>query len=73
MKLKYTIFYVEDVTRSIEFYEQAFGLKRTMIHESGDYGELNTGTTTLSFSSRRLMNELGKSPGTPDPSSPFLK
>ncbi|GKT37599.1 VOC family protein [Aduncisulcus paluster] len=73
MKLKYTIFYVEDVTRSIEFYEQAFGLKRTMIHESGDYGELNTGTTTLSFSSRRLMNELGKAPGTPDPSSPVFE
>ncbi|MFW5499155.1 MULTISPECIES: VOC family protein [unclassified Maridesulfovibrio] len=73
MKLKYTIFYVEDVTGSIEFYEQAFGLQRTMIHESGDYGELDTGSTTLSFSSRRLMTELGKSPGTPDPSSPVFE
>ena len=73
MKLKYTIFYVEDVTGSIEFYEQSFGLQRTMIHESGDYGELDTGSTTLSFSSRRLMTELGKSPGTPDPSSPVFE
>ncbi|ACS80522.1 VOC family protein [Maridesulfovibrio salexigens] len=73
MKLKYTIFYVEDVTSSIEFYEQAFGLKRTMIHESGDYGELDTGSTTLSFSSRRLMTELGKSPGIPNPSSPVFE
>lgn len=73
MRLKYTILYVEDVTRSIEFYEQVFGLQRTMIHESGDYGELNTGGTTLSFSSRRLMTELGKSPGTPDPASPVFE
>ncbi|WP_421902534.1 VOC family protein [Maridesulfovibrio sp.] len=73
MHLKYTILYVEDVTRTIEFYEQAFGLQRTMIHESGDYGELDTGTTTLSFSSRRLMTELGKSPGTPDPTSPIFE
>tara|TARA_Y100001954_G_scaffold239398_1_gene313664 strand:- start:26783 stop:27172 length:390 start_codon:yes stop_codon:yes gene_type:complete len=71
--LKYAIFYVEDVARSIEFYEQVFGLKRTMIHESGDYGELDTGATTLSFSSRRLMTELGKSPGVPDPTSPIFE
>lgn len=73
MHLKYTIFYVEDVTQSIEFYELVFGLKRTMIHESGDYGELDTGATTLSFSSRSLMAELGKSPGTPDPASPIFE
>lgn len=73
MHLKYAILYVEDVTRSIEFYEQVFGLHRTMIHESGDYGELNTGATTLSFSSRRLMTELGKSPGIPDPASPIFE
>ncbi|SOB57142.1 Glyoxalase/bleomycin resistance protein/dioxygenase [Pseudodesulfovibrio profundus] len=73
MHLKYAIFYVEDVARSIEFYEQVFGLKRTMIHESGDYGELDTGATTLSFSSRRLMTELGKSPGVPDPTSPIFE
>lgn len=73
MKLKYAILYVEDVTRSIEFYEQVFGLQRTMIHESGDYGELDTGATTLSFSSRRLMTDLGKSPGIPDPASPIFE
>jgi uncharacterized glyoxalase superfamily protein PhnB len=61
------------VTRSIEFYEQVFGLERIMIHESGDYGELDTGATTLSFSSRRLMTDLGKSPGTPDSASPVFE
>ncbi|SKA76905.1 Uncharacterized conserved protein PhnB, glyoxalase superfamily [Paucidesulfovibrio gracilis DSM 16080] len=73
MRLKYTILYVENVTQSIEFYEQVFGLQRKMLHESGDYGELDTGETTLSFSSRSLMSELGKSPGSPDPASPVFE
>ena len=33
-----------------------------MLHESGDYGELDTGGTTLSFSSLKLMEDLGKHP-----------
>ena len=73
MKLKYTILYVENVSRSIEFYEKAFGLERGMIHESGDYGELKTGATTLSFSSRQLMEELGKSPGIADSKAPLFE
>ena len=63
MKLKYTILYVKDVAKSLEFYQQAFGFETKMLHESGDYGELNTGETTLSFSSLELMSDLGKSPG----------
>lgn len=73
MRLKYTILYVENVSQSIAFYEQVFGLQRKMIHESGDYGELDTGETTLSFSSRSLMSELGKSPGSPDPTAPVFE
>ena len=45
MKLKYAILYVEDVPATLDFYEQAFGLTRKMLHEGGDYGELDTGTT----------------------------
>ncbi|MFM6993358.1 MAG: VOC family protein [Rhodoferax sp.] len=56
MKFGYTIIYTENVTLSIEFFENAFGLKRRFIHESG-YGELETGSTALAFAS----NELGKS------------
>ena len=56
MKFGYTIIYTENVTQSIEFFENAFGLKRRFIHESG-YGELETGSTALAFAS----NELGKS------------
>ncbi len=73
MRFKYTILYVEDVTRSIEFYERAFGLERRMIHEAGDYGELATGSTTLAFSSHGLMTELGKNPGMADVKTPVFE
>ena len=57
-----TTSYVENVPETLTFYERAFGLKRRMLHESGDYAELGTGTTSLSFSSLKLMADLGKSP-----------
>ena len=49
MKLGYTIVYVSDVAASLAFFERAFGLKRRFLHESGGYGELETGSTTLGF------------------------
>ena len=73
MKLKYTILYVEDVPATLSFYERAFGLKRRMLHESGDYGELNTGDTSLSFSSLKLMTDLGKSPAKANLSAPTFE
>lgn len=54
MKLGYTIIYVPSVPLSLRFYEQAFGLVRRFLHESGDYGELATGETTLAFASHAL-------------------
>ena len=54
MKLGYTIIYVPDVAASLAFFEQAFGMKRRFLHESGDYGELETGETTLAFASHTL-------------------
>jgi catechol 2,3-dioxygenase-like lactoylglutathione lyase family enzyme len=56
MKLGYTIIYVPDVAASLTFFEQAFGLSRRFLHESGDYGELETGATTLAFASLELGN-----------------
>ena len=38
----------------MSFFENAFGLKRRFLHESGDYGELDTGPTTLAFASLEL-------------------
>lgn len=54
MKLGYTIIYVPNVSDSLSFFERAFGLQRRFMHESGDYGELETGETTLSFASLEL-------------------
>lgn len=73
MKFKYTILYVEDVVETLAFFEKAFGFKRKMLHESGDYGELDTGTTSLSFSSLKLMTELGKSPAKADVGAPTFE
>lgn len=73
VRFKYAILYVDDVVASIAFFERAFGLVRRMVHESGDYAELDTGATTLSFSSRRLMTRLGKAPGRPDPTAPVFE
>ena len=56
MKFAYTIIYVPNVSESLGFFERAFGFSRRFLHESGDYGELETGGTTLAFAS----HELGK-------------
>jgi len=56
MKLGYTIIYVPNVAESLLFFESAFGMSKRFLHESGDYGELETGETTLAFAS----HELGK-------------
>ena len=54
VKFGYTILYVEDVQKSIEFYENAFGFSRKFITPENDYGELITGETTISFASKKL-------------------
>jgi catechol 2,3-dioxygenase-like lactoylglutathione lyase family enzyme len=61
MKLGYTILYVPDVAASLAFHERAFGLKRRFLHESGTYGELDTGATTLAFAAHALGD--GNFPG----------
>ena len=73
MHLRYTILYVDNVSETLDFYIKAFGLTEKMRHERGDYGELETGSTTLSFSSRKLMEQLGKSPDRPDISRPVFE
>ncbi|WP_426474156.1 VOC family protein [Chryseobacterium balustinum] len=54
IKFAYTILYVQDVTRSIEFYENAFDFTRKFVTPANDYGELLVGETTLSFASKEL-------------------
>ena len=47
VKFGYTILYVEDVEKSIAFYENAFGFSRKFVTPEKDYGELITGETTI--------------------------
>ncbi len=54
MKLGYTIVYVSDVAVSLTFFEAAFGMRRKFLHESGTYGEIDTGETALAFAAHEL-------------------
>jgi lactoylglutathione lyase len=57
MRFGYTILYVSDVQASVEFYERAFGLERRLLHESGQYAEMETGSTALAFAAHDLAAE----------------
>lgn len=57
MKFAYTILYVQNVLKTVAFYENAFGFSRKFITPEKDYAELITGETTISFASL----DLGKS------------
>ncbi|MFH6958719.1 VOC family protein [Flavobacterium aquidurense] len=54
VKFGYTILYVENVEKSIAFYENVFGFSRKFVTPENDYGELSTGETTISFASKKL-------------------
>ena len=54
VKLGYTILYVDDVRSTIDFYQSAFGLAERFVTPEADYGELDTGETTLAFASNAL-------------------
>ncbi len=54
MKFGYTIIYVSDVESTINFYQKAFKLEQSFLHESKQYGELNTGDIKLAFASDSL-------------------
>jgi catechol 2,3-dioxygenase-like lactoylglutathione lyase family enzyme len=62
MIFRYTILYVQNVETTLAFFGAAFGLKTAFLHESKDYGELDTGQTKLAFASTELMQQTGKSP-----------
>ena len=73
MQFKYTILYVEDVAKSMEFYRRAFSLDIKMLPPANDYGELQTGATTLSFSSLELIRASGKHATAADISKPCFE
>ena len=59
MKFKYAILYVKDVSATILFYEKAFGFSKKFVTEENDYGEIETGTTALSFASFQIAKSNG--------------
>ena len=73
LKFRYAILYVENVSDTLNFYKSAFGIETAMLHEAGDYGELQTGNTKLSFSSLELMQQLGKNPTKANPKAPSFE
>lgn len=56
IKFGYTILYVQDVKKSVEFYENAFGFERIFLSPENDYAELKTGETKIAFASIELAN-----------------
>jgi len=67
VRFGYTILYVRDVAASVEFYERAFGLPRRLLHQSGQYAELETGATALAFASHELAAESAGELGRKEP------
>ncbi len=59
MKLGYVLLYVDDVERTMSFYEKTFGLKKGFLHEAKAYGEMITGETKLGFVSHSLVETHG--------------
>ncbi|KFK22717.1 hypothetical protein AALP_AAs75063U000200 [Arabis alpina] len=45
----YTVVYVKDVAKSVEFYSRAFGHNVRRLDESHRWGELESGQTTITF------------------------
>lgn len=54
MKFGYAIVYVSSVPETLQFYKEAFGFETRFLHESGQYGELETGGTALAFASHAM-------------------
>ncbi|MDP2388037.1 MAG: VOC family protein [Bacteroidota bacterium] len=54
IKFAYTILYVQDVVKTVAFYEKAFGFKHRFISPGNEYCEIASGETTLSFASVEL-------------------
>jgi len=50
----YTILYVKDVPKTMEFYKKTFGFEEKMLTPENDYGEIKSGITTLAFANIAL-------------------
>lgn len=59
----YTILYVENVEATLAFYVKAFGFSQKLITPEKDYGELETGGTTLAFAAYSVAEYNGITTG----------
>lgn len=56
-RLGHVIYYVEDVAKTMDFFEKAFGLKKSFMDPTGHYGQMETGATALGFASLELAKQ----------------
>jgi lactoylglutathione lyase len=54
IKFRYTIIYVPSVEEALDFYKRAFGFETKMMLDSKEWGELDTGDTTLAFATHEM-------------------
>lgn len=60
--LPFIIFYVKNVSDLLTFYQKAFDIHPSYIHESGHFAELFSGAVTLAFRSEEMAeNSLSQS------------
>lgn len=59
MKLGYFIVYVEDLLKTINFYEKAFGLKTRFINQTNQYAEMENekGSIVLAFADEQYVSK----------------
>ena len=62
VSLGYVILYVKDVSASLTFYQEAFGLSRRFFNDDNGkaYGELETGAARLAFASLQMAKTILK-------------
>jgi lactoylglutathione lyase len=51
MKLGHTTIYVSDVSKTVDFYQKAFGLTLQYLHEDNQYAQMRAGDKELAFHS----------------------
>ena len=75
MQYGYTIVYVPDVVKTMEFYQAAFGFAPRFIHETNTYAELETGSTRLAFAAEELraLNGIEATDNRPDTTAPGIE
>jgi len=54
IKFAYTILYVENVPKTMEFYKTVLGFEQKILTPENDYGELRSGATTIAFANHEL-------------------